>query len=241
MSSNRLIRQLIIFELRHSKWHLLLLFGLLIGLIFLRLTTPYKTVEQVMTDFSTPAFLFILVLFIITIRPKIFRSQHLTYNFRACEHLVHLQQLPIKKATIVKYRLLANYILLIPILTIYLTTLYIIIDPLQQLLPLGSFIAFSIMLLAAGVMVLNIQTITDFGTNILFSYIYLIFIFMPIIITTIIIFHIAIDQSLFEIMVFLTNNYSIMSGVISALMMIITTYISYRWCLRRMRNIDYLR
>lgn len=241
MSSNRLIRQLIIFELRHSKWHLLLLLGLSIGLIALKLTTPHETVTQLTDNSSMIAFLFILLLLIIIIRPAMFRSKNLIYNFRVCEHLIHLQQLPIKKSTIVKYRLLINYILLIPSLIIYLTTLYTLINPLQQLLPIGNFVAFSMIVLAVGVMVLNIQTITDFGTNILFSYIYLIFFFMPIIITTIIIFHMVIDQSLFELLVFLTNNYPFMSVIVSALMMVIATYISYRWCLRRMRKIDYLR
>src|SRR5690625_1477369 len=241
MSFAQIVRHLIWFELKHSIWYLLLLFGSAIGLLLLTIYDFHiKTSENLISDLSIFPLSFFLIVLILVIRPKVFRTQNLGYNFRVCEHLVHLQQLPLKKSTIVTYRLIVNYVILTPLLIIYLTTLYIVIEPLKQLLPLNHFIVFAIIWLMIAVIILNIQVITDFGTNILYSYIYLFFIFLPIIIAIIAIFNIVIKKSLFELMVFFSTHFPIQSFIISFLVIILSIVISYRWCLIRMSKIDYL-
>src|SRR5690625_4397588 len=181
------IRHLVKAEIKQYKWTILLLTALLIGLVLLSISATYSfTSEQLLDD--TPIFvttIFLLNVVIILVRPKTFRSQNISYNFRACEHLLHLQQLPLKKSTIIFYRMITNYVILIPSLLLYSITIYIVIQPLQELLPFGNFLVFIILLLAVSIIMLDVQVIVDFGTNILFSYIYLIFIFLPVTITII--------------------------------------------------------
>jgi len=236
------IRHLVVLEIKQSKWTMLLLTAILFGLFALSISASgHLTTDQLLTD--SPAFftfIILLTVLIITVRPTVFRNRNISFNFQACKHLIHLQQLPIKKSTIILYRLITNYMLLIPLLIVYLITLYIVISPLQELLPLGNYLVFSILWLTICSIVLNIQVITDFGTNILFSYIYLIFIFFPIVIVGIILFYMFFDQSLFSIIVHICNNYPVITSITSLLVIGVSILISYHWSLKRIRKMDYL-
>lgn len=236
------IRRLIIFELKHSMWYLLLFFGLSLTLLFLMITglNVIDHVSDIKDNLSIFSTLFIYIVLIFFSRPAIFRTQNLGYNFRVCEHLVHLQQLPLKKSMIITYRLIVNYVILIPLFTIYLVTLYIVISPLRELLPPFHFIVFAILWLMIGIIILNIQTIMDFGTNILFSYIYLLALVVPIAIIITFIFNNVIEKNFYEIMVYLSIQFPIQSFIISILLILLSIYISYHWCLKRMSKIDYL-
>lgn len=241
MSSIQTVKRLVVFELKHSIWHLLLLFGLSISLLLLNIIgLDAVTIDHLVEGFPSFSTILLYIVLIIIVRPTMFRTQNLAYNFRVCEHLVHLQQLPLKKSIIVTYRLVINYIILIPLLTIYLATMYIIISPLRELLSFNNFVVFALIWLMIGVIILNIQVITDFGTNILFSYIYLFTIFLPIIIAAIAIFNIVIKKNLFELMVYLSTYFPMQSLVVCVVLIILSTSISYQWSLKRMKKIDYL-
>lgn len=120
-------------------------------LLFICLTFLLLFIVPTIGDYLENSTFGIDVFFILTFttivhwcRPKAFRNQESNSGLTVSRHLIMLNQLPIKKDTIIKHRLLSYIVISVPFHVIFLTLLYVLTPALRDSLPIGAYFAFSL-------------------------------------------------------------------------------------------------
>lgn len=241
MSTWQQIWTLVRFELQHSKLHLLLLGAIYLFLIYLSIPTIPSIVEEEFSGGFLNFYLFILLsLAIVLTRPKVYRSEKIGYGFRASHFLVKLQHLPISKNIIILYRMVTYYIIFIPLYISFLAILYIVSPSLQQLMPVGTYIIFSLIWLALNLLALSVQTTSDFGIYSVQYILFIIFILFPAVIVFSIVLSYVLKSSLISLTILLATNYPIRTVVLLIPLTALGIYGCIRRCRQKMKTFDYL-
>lgn len=190
-------------------------------------------------------FFFVLVFSIAAIwtKPKDFQIQKINGNFSASPLLVMQKQLPIKQEVIIKSRFIVHFFYSFPFQVLTLFAVYLF-SPLQGMLSIGSFIAFSIMWLSFGIYAGYMFPMTDAGEKgpfsettaaVIFGVVLLIIIF---IIFSFI--HILFDNGIVYWSIILVQKWPILSTAVS-IVLAFAGFKHWQYYMRkRMNRFDYL-
>ncbi|MGM8364930.1 hypothetical protein ACLIBG_05525 [Virgibacillus sp. W0181] len=228
------------YEFRHSPLTLFVLIGIL--LTALLLVVP--TIPDYIRNAEMGIDLFFILFFMVAsqwARPKIFREQKLGNGRYASYFLIALNQLPVPKEVVVKYRYLTYIIISVPIQILFLTILYILTPALQTELSIGTYAVFSIIWICFGVYLGCQQLVAEAGANLFFNIIITLFLLGPIIITLfIILFYKWYSNGFVNWTMFIAEDYPLLSIIVSLLLTAFGAMFWMKRMKRKMGKTDYL-
>lgn len=226
------------FEWKHSPKSFLYLLGILIvSLLLIRSLIPTYLEEASMgLDFYFLAFIFSGLLSQY-VRPKDFQLQKITGLFYASPFLIALNQLAVEKEVIVTYKFL-SYLFYY---TLYSGMLLIVLYPsFQQVMTLGSYVAFSIIWFCFGIYIgcvnPTFEAHSNLGWNILYGTIFGSMIF----IAYLFIFYKWYDAGLVSWTIYLATEKPLLASIISIVLAIIGWNFWKKIMLRKLMKTDYL-
>lgn len=230
---------LALFELKHSKINFLYLLLILAFVLFLVVPSfpEYFANSSMGLDIA-----FILTFTIVSqwARPKLFRSQKLSGGRYACHYLITLNQLPIKKEIIVKYRFLTYIMTSIPFQLLFLLFLYILTPSLHAKMTISSYLVFSVIWFCFSFYLGSSNIHSEAGSN-LYVNIAVSIIIAPFLL---VLFTFLFYKSLFQDgfvgwTIFIAQHYPILSIITSLILAIIGSVFWMKRMVRRMETYDY--
>ncbi|MFD1361392.1 hypothetical protein [Lentibacillus salinarum] len=232
--------RLAMFEIKKSKWSFPISFVVfvLIGLSIGSLLGDYLD-----NSYVGPDFIFVLLFTFMPAwaKPKDFQIKQLNGGMWVPPPVIMLKQLPVKENVLIKSRFIIYYIFSLPIQVVFLLILYASSPGLRDVLPPGSYVAFSIIWLAFSFYIGGILPASDAGTitNTGMVTLYGIMILLGFI-TVLTFIHMITGQGIVYWTVIVAEKWSIVSSVISIILAFFgATY--WRHNMRQtIRKMDYL-
>lgn len=150
------------FELKHSKTNFIYLLLILIISIIITINALPGYVQEatLLIDF---AFIFVFGLLSQGARPRIFQTKEINRGLAGSHFIVLLNQQPIRKDVIIKYRFLTYFIISIPFNVLFLIGLYGLGPVFSTDTPLGTYLIFSMIWLCFSVYIGCFQPATETG------------------------------------------------------------------------------
>lgn len=231
--------RLVRFEFNYLKRFLFfqLVFILFILYLVVPIVPQYFSNSQLVLDIL---FFAIVTTFSQLFIPKPFKSQHLKNGIWASHLIILLNQLAIRKKTIVKYRFISYYMMTLTFTGLFLCLLYLFSSYLQQNISISTYVVFSIFWLCLAIYTGGIQPVSDAGTNLILNLIISFLLVGPIIIIVILyIFYFWYSHGFVHWTLMVSEKWPLQTVIIS----IILASLSYRFWTKRMENkmnkIDY--
>lgn len=179
----------------------------------------YVTGDQAFQD-NNPGydlvFLFLFWAVPYWMRPKDFRYQMVASDFWVNPYFIKLQQLPIPDSVIVKSRFTTYIAQSIPIYVLFLVLMYIVSGLAGEWMPIGNFVAFSIIWLAFSVYTGHVFPASDAGDRISpFKLVLLYIVFFAIGIGIYILFRFVLPYNIVAWTVLFASEWPLLSSILS--------------------------
>lgn len=145
---------------------LFILLGLLLGIGF-----PHYIMEKAYYQENNPGLydlVFIFLFWIVPywVRPKDFRYHMVTSDFWVNPYFIKLQELPIPNSVIIKSRFTTSLVQSIPFYALFLLFIYIVSGLIDEFMPVGTFISFSVIWLSFSIYAGFVFPASDAGDRI---------------------------------------------------------------------------
>lgn len=231
--------QLTLFELKHSKIYFLYL---LLILVFLQIVVVPMIPEYFENSFFGLDFFFLMAFIFIHQMPRqgIFKSKKVSGFHYGSHHLIHLQQLPIKKEVIVRYQFLTYTMTSIIFSLVFIIVAYLLSPPLQDLLNINQFIAFTILWLSMTLYVGASHIVSDLGSNIVASMLIGFVLGIAIFFIILLLFYKIYPYGFVHWTIYISSQYPIFTTIISLLLAVIGSIFWMKQMKRKMDTYDFL-
>lgn len=238
MSHWQQISWLVKFEYKHIWKHLLLLIPMF---VFLIIFIVPSISEYLHNSFFGIDIMFFLAFGIVTgwARPKDFRIDKTGNGLWASTYQLMLQQLPIKKNVIIKYRFLTYIITATLFGSLLLGTLYVLSPELRDTMSISTYIVFSVIWLAFNIYCGSSQLIEEVGSPWRHFILWGILIIFAFVMVAIILFYTWTSLGLVGWTIYMANHYPIASVIVSLLLTLIGLRFWMHIMKKRMETIDY--
>jgi len=232
--------QLVRFELNY--WKLYLLLHIVILLVLLYLVVPIIPEYFEESSFFGLDFLFLCILTVFSqlAIPKAFKPQSLGSGFWASHFVILLNQLAVRKETIVKYRLLMYSLITASFTGLFLVLLYLLSPYMQQNVPISTYIVFSLFWFCFSIYVGCIQPVFETGSNVVLNIIITFLLVGPVLLITVIyLFYIIYSGGFVQWTIMISTKWPLLTVVLSLLLAAISFNFWMKRMKKRMENIDY--
>ncbi|MDQ0273221.1 hypothetical protein [Cytobacillus purgationiresistens] len=229
------------FEIKASlKWTILqFLFALLFGWFF-SMTLPDGK-DHLMFD------LFLVLMFWAGsswLRPKVFQLQKLDEGVHASTYFLMLNQLPVKRNTLINSRLLVHYTFSIPFNLLMLISLFILSTEVPTIMPDSSFLVFSVIWLSFGIVAGSMFPTADIGEKLKggkVAIVLSVILFYGAAGAVLVLVNLFTSRSIAGWSIYAAVNWPIASIIISIAAVILSIWYTKRYMSRKIPTIDYLK
>jgi len=231
--------RLVRLEFNYSKRHFLIQIGLILILLYLIVPTLPNYFEN---SFFSIDFLFIctVTIFPQLAIPKVFKVQNLGNGLWASHFIILLNQLAVRKETIVKYRFIMYNIITLSFTSLFLISLYLLSPYMQQNVSVSTYIVFSFFWLCLTIYVGCIQTVYEAGSNLILNIIVSFLFIGPLLfITVIYLFYIVYSGGFVQWTLMASSRWPVVTSVCSLVLAIISFNFWMHRMKLKMKKIDY--
>lgn len=228
------------FEMKQGKVRGLYLVGLLFISLFLLvpIIPDYLNEDSLGLDF---AFIFIFTIVTQWVRPSYSQAKKVSGSLWAAHILIFLNQLPIAKEVIIKYRFLSYIITSVPFQMVFLTALYVFTPVLQTTMTPVTYCIFSLLWLSFTFCLGTSTVEAEAGYDSVLTILLSLFIVGPLVILPVIIlFYQIFDQGIVRWTIYVSETYPVLTISVSLILAVAgVNFWMYRMK-RRMKRVDYL-
>lgn len=228
------------FELKQSKINFIYLFAILTLSIIITVNALPSYFEDA-TIFIDFAFIYICGVLSQVARPKVFQTKEMSKDLSVSHFLMMLNQQPIRKQVMVKYRFLIYFFTSVPFNVLFLIALYLFSPALRGETQLSTYLIFSVIWLCFSVYIGCFQPTTETGYNTKLQIILWSTFLGPLLfILTVILFYKVYFYGLVNWTLYISESYPFLSLIISLFLAIIGLVFWMKRMRAKMNRYDYL-